>query len=107
MSDGLVYFITSIALLGCIAAIVFGFYGVISNRTNMLIILICIEVVLFSVDINFVIFSVYLDDICGQVFALFVLTVASSESAIGLAIVLVYYRHNDNIVLPMCGLLRG
>jgi NADH-quinone oxidoreductase subunit K len=84
-----------------------GFYGVISNRTNMLIILICIEVVLFSVDINFVMFSVYLDDICGQVFALFVLTVASSESAIGLAIVLVYYRHNDNIVLPMCGLLRG
>jgi NADH-quinone oxidoreductase subunit K len=84
-----------------------GFYGVISNRTNLLLILICIEVVLFSVDINFVMFSVYLDDIAGQVFALFVLTVASSESAIGLAIVLVYYRHNDNIMLPLCGLLRG
>lgn len=84
-----------------------GFYGIIINRTNLLIILICIEVVLFSVDINFVIFSVYLDDICGQVLALFVLTVAASESAIGLAIVLVYYRHNDNIVLPKWGLLRG
>jgi NADH-quinone oxidoreductase subunit K len=84
-----------------------GLYGIISNRTNLLIILICIEIVLFSVDINFVIFSVYLDDICGQVFALFVLTVASCESAIGLAIVLVYYRHNDNIVLPIYGLLRG
>jgi NADH-quinone oxidoreductase subunit K len=84
-----------------------GFYGVISNRTNLLIILICIEVILFSVDINFVIFSVYLDDICGQVFALFILTVASSESAIGLAIILVYYRQNNNISLPLHGLLRG
>jgi len=84
-----------------------GFYGVISNRTNLLIILICIEVILFSIDINFVIFSVYLDDICGQVFALFILTVASSESAIGLAIILVYYRHNNNISLPLYGLLRG
>lgn len=84
-----------------------GVFGVLSNKTNLLIILICIEVALFAVDINFVLFSVYLDDICGQVFALFVLTVASSESAIGLAIVLVYYRHNDNIVLPKYGLLRG
>ena len=67
----------------------------------------CIEVVLFSIDINFVIFSVYLDDICGQVFALFILTVAASESAIGLAIVLVYYRLQDKIVLPSSGLLRG
>jgi NADH-quinone oxidoreductase subunit K len=84
-----------------------GFYGIILNRTNLLIILICIEVVLFSVDINFVIFSVYLDDICGQVFALFVLTVAASESAIGLAIVLVYYRQGNNIILPKSGLLRA
>ena len=84
-----------------------GLYGIVSNRTNLLIILICIEVVLFSIDINFVIFSLYLDDICGQVFALFVLTVASSESAIGLAIVVVYYRLHNNIVLPSYGLLRG
>lgn len=67
----------------------------------------CIEVVLFSIDINFVIFSVYLDDIVGQVFALFVITVAASESAIGLAIVVVYYRLINNIVLPSRGLLRG
>ena len=84
-----------------------GLSGVVSNRTNLLIILMCIEVVLFSIDINFVIFSVYLDDICGQVFALFILTVAASESAIGLAIVVVYYRLQDNIVLPKIGLLRG
>ena len=84
-----------------------GLYGIVSNRTNLLIILICIEVVLFSIDINFVIFSVYLDDITGMAFALFVLTVASSESAIGLAIVVVYYRLQNNIVLPSYGLLRG
>lgn len=84
-----------------------GLSGIVSNRTNLLIILMCIEVVLFSIDINFVIFSVYLDDICGQVFALFILTVAASESAIGLAIVVVYYRLQDNIVLPKIGLLRG
>lgn len=84
-----------------------GLIGIVYNRTNLLIILMCIEVVLFSIDINFVIFSVYLDDICGQVFALFILTVAASESAIGLAIVLVYYRLQNSIVLPSIGLLRG
>lgn len=84
-----------------------GLYGIVSNRTNLLIILICIEVVLFSIDLNLIIFSVYLDDICGQVFALFILTVAASESAIGLAIVVVYYRLQNNIVLPSYGLLRG
>jgi NADH-quinone oxidoreductase subunit K len=77
---------------------IIGLCGIVSNRTNLLIILIRIEVVLFSIDINFVIFSVYLDDICGQVFALFILTVAAS--AIGLAIVVVYYRLQDKIVLP-------
>jgi NADH-quinone oxidoreductase subunit K len=86
---------------------IIGLCGIVSNRTNLLIILICIEVVLFSIDINFVIFSVYLDDICGQVYALFILSVAASESAIGLAIVVVYYRLQDNIVLPSIGLLRG
>jgi NADH-quinone oxidoreductase subunit K len=90
------------SLLFCI-----GIFGIVSNRTNLLIILICIEIVLFAIDINFVIFSVYLDDIVGQVFALFVLTVAASESAIGLAIVVVYYRLHNNIVIPYNGLLRG
>jgi NADH-quinone oxidoreductase subunit K len=95
------YLILSLSLF-CI-----GLGGIVSNRTNLLIILMCIEVVLFSIDLNFVIFSVYLDDIVGIVFALFVLTVASSESAIGLAIVVVYYRLQNTIVLPKNGLLRG
>lgn len=84
-----------------------GLYGIIATRTNLLILLICIEVVLFAVDINFVVFSVYLDDITGQVFALFILITAASESAIGLAIVLVYYRKNSKITLTSHGLLRG
>jgi NADH-quinone oxidoreductase subunit K len=95
------YLVLSLSLF-CI-----GVGGIVSNRTNLLIILMCIEVVLFSIDLNFVIFSVYLDDIVGMVFALFVLTVASSESAIGLAIVVVYYRLQNTIVLPKNGLLRG
>jgi NADH-quinone oxidoreductase subunit K len=84
-----------------------GIFGIVSNRTNLLIILMCIEIVLFAIDLNFVIFSVYLDDIVGQVFALFVLTVAASESAIGLAIVVVYYRLHNKIVIPYNGILRG
>lgn len=102
MSLTLLHYLTLTTALFCI-----GLIGIVSNRTNLLIILMCIEVVLFSIDINFVIFSVYLDDIVGQVFALFVLTVAASESAIGLAIVVVYYRLQNNIVLPSLGLLRG
>jgi len=101
-TPSLLHYLSLTTSLFCI-----GLCGIVSNRTNLLIILICIEVVLFSIDINFVIFSVYLDDICGQVFALFILTVAASESAIGLAIVVVYYRLQDNIVLPSIGLLRG
>ena len=84
-----------------------GLFGIVSNRTNLLLILICIELILFSIDINFLIFSVYLDDLTGQVFALFFLTVASSESAIGLAIVVIYYRLQNNIILHPTGLLRG
>jgi NADH-quinone oxidoreductase subunit K len=95
------YLVLSLSLF-CI-----GLAGIVSNRTNLLIILMCIEVVLFSIDLNFVIFSVYLDDMVGMVFALFILTVASSESAIGLAIVVVYYRLQNTIVLPKNGLLRG
>ena len=82
-----------------------GLFGIVPNRTNLLLILICIDLVLFSIDINFLIFSVYLDDLTGQVFALFVLTVVSSESDIGLAIVVIYYHLQNNIILHPTGLL--
>lgn len=77
------------------------------NRTNLLIVLISIEMMLLSIVLNFVIFSVYLDDIVGQIFALFILTIAASESAIGLAIVVIYYRLRGSIRLEKGGLLRG
>ncbi len=92
-----------------IATILFsiGLVGILLNRSNLLVVLISIEVLLLSIDLNFIAFSVYLDDIVGQIFALFVLTLAASEAAIGLAIVLVYYRLRGSIRLETSGLLRG
>ncbi len=92
-----------------IATILFsiGLVGILLNRSNLLVVLISIEVLLLSIDLNFIAFSVYLDDIVGQLFALFVLTLAASEAAIGLAIVLVYYRLRGRIKLETSGLLRG
>ncbi len=92
-----------------IATILFslGLVGILLNRSNLLVVLISIEVLLLSIDLNFIAFSVYLDDIVGQIFALFVLTLAASEAAIGLAIVLVYYRLRGSIKLETSGLLRG
>ncbi len=92
-----------------IATILFsiGLVGILLNRSNLLVVLMSIEVLLLSIDLNFIAFSVYLDDIVGQLFALFVLTLAASEAAIGLAIVLVYYRLRGSIKLETSGLLRG
>jgi NADH-quinone oxidoreductase subunit K len=67
----------------------------------------CIELMLLAVNMNFIIYSVYLDDIFGQVFALFVLTVAAAESAIGLAILVVYYRINGTIMSLFINSLKG
>lgn len=86
---------------------ILGLGGIVWNRTNLLIVLISIEMMLLSIVLNFVIFSVYLDDIVGQIFALFILTIAASESAIGLAIVVIYYRLRGSIRLEKGGLLRG
>jgi len=81
--------------------------GIVLNRSNLLVVLICIEVILAAVNLNFILFSVYLDDIGGQVTSLFVLTLAASESAIGLAIVVIYYRLRHSIELKQEGLLKG
>ena len=72
--------------------------GVILNRQSILIILMCIELVLLSLNLNFILFSVYLDDLYGQIFSFFILTVAASESSIGLAIIILYYRLIGSIV---------
>jgi NADH-quinone oxidoreductase subunit K len=71
--------------------------GIVLNRRDIIIILMCIELVLLSQNLNFVTFSVYLDDLVGQIFTLFVLTVAAAESAIGLALLILYYRVRGSI----------
>lgn len=81
--------------------------GIVSNRKNIIIILMCIEVVLLSQNLNFVTFSVYLDDLIGQIFALFVLTVAAGESSIGLALLILYYRVRGSISGIEPSSLRG
>ena len=76
-----------------------GLFGVILNRKNILIIIMSIELLLLSVNLNFVTFSVYLDDIVGQIFVIFILTIAATESAIGLAILTVLYKLKNSIQL--------
>ena len=90
-----------------VASIIYilGLWGIILNRQNVIIMLMSIELMLVGLNLNFIFFSVYLDDILGQVFALYVLTVAAAESAIGLAIFTVYYRDKQTILLE--GFIRA
>jgi len=74
-----------------------GILGIVLNRRNILIVLICLELVLLSLNLNFITFSIYLDDTYGQIFSLFILTVAAAESAVGLAIIIIYYRVRGSI----------
>ena len=92
-----------------VAAILFtlGIFGIFLNRKNVIIILMSIELILLAVNINFVAFSAYLGDLAGQVFAMFVLTVAAAEAAIGLAIVVVYFRNRGSIEVEDINLMRG
>jgi len=80
--------------------------GLIFNSRNIIITLMCIELLLLSLNLNFIIFSIYLDDMYGQIFSLFILTVAAAESAIGLAIIILYYRTRGKISLDQLSLLR-
>lgn len=84
-----------------------GIWGIFLNRKNIIIMLMSIELMLLAVNLNFVVFSVYLDDLMGQVFALFILTVAAAESAIGLALLVVYYRVRGTIAVEFINLLKG
>jgi len=82
-------------------------FGIFLNRKNVIIILMSIELMLLAVNINFVAFSAYLGDLMGQVFALFVLTVAAAEAAIGLAILVVYFRNRGTIAVEDINLMKG
>jgi len=84
-----------------------GLLGIFVAKKNVIIILMCVELMLLAVNLNFIIFSVYLDDILGQVFSLFVLTVAAAEASIGLAILVVYYRVRGTIGIEYISSLKG
>lgn len=87
------YTINIFEYLGISSALfLLGLYGIFVLRKNLILVLVSIELILLAVNINFIVFSVYLDDLIGQLFALYVLTVAAAESAIGLAIIVIYYR---------------
>jgi NADH-quinone oxidoreductase subunit K len=87
--------------------LVIGVFGIFLNRKNVIVILMSIELILLAVNLNLVAFSAALNDLAGQVLAMFVLTVAAAESAIGLAIVLVYFRNRGSIEVEDVNLLKG
>ena len=92
-----------------VAAILFtlGVFGIFLNRKNVIVILMSVELILLAVNINLVAFSSFLGDLVGQVFALLVLTVAAAEAAIGLAILVVFYRNRGSIAVEDINLMKG
>ncbi|MBS3961764.1 MAG: NADH-quinone oxidoreductase subunit NuoK [Sandarakinorhabdus sp.] len=92
-----------------VGAILFtlGVLGIFINRKNIIVILMSVELILLSVVINFVAFSIFLGDMVGQIFALFVLTVAAAEAAIGLAILVIYFRNRGTIAVDDVRQMRG
>lgn len=102
MITNLIYFLLVNTTLFSIGAL-----GLVLNRKNILIIIMSIELMLLSVNLNFIIFSIYLDDILGQLFVIFILTIAATESAIGLAILSSYYRVKNTIVIDKIKKIKG
>ena len=102
MTIGLGHFLTVAAILFTI-----GVLGIFLNRKNVIVILMSVELILLAVNINFVAFSSHLNDIVGQVFALFVLTVAAAEAAIGLAILVTFFRNRGSIAVEDVNMMRG
>ena len=92
-----------------LAAIIFtiGVVGIFLNRKNIIVILMSIELILLAVNINLVAFSIFINDLSGQIFTLFILTVAAAEAAIGLAIIVVYFRNSDTIRVEEIKNLKG
>ncbi len=84
-----------------------GIVGVFLNRKNVIIILMSIELILLSVNINLVSFSIYMQDLVGQVFTMFILTVAAAEAAVGLAIIVIYYKNKGSINVEQISSLKG
>jgi NADH-quinone oxidoreductase subunit K len=99
---GLAHYLTVAAILFTL-----GIFGIFLNRRNVIIILMAIELMLLAVNINLVAFSAHLQDLVGQVFAMFVLTVAAAEAAIGLAILVVYFRNRGSIAVEDINMMKG
>jgi NADH-quinone oxidoreductase subunit K len=102
MEIGLEHYLTVAACLFTL-----GMLGIFLNRKNVIVILMSVELMLLAVNINFVAFSHFLGDLVGQVFALFVLTVAAAEAAIGLALVVVYFRNRGSIAVADINMMKG
>ena len=102
MTVGISHFLTVSAILFTL-----GVFGIFLNRKNVIVILVSVELILLSVNINMVAFSSFLNDIVGQVFALFILTVAAAEAAIGLAILVVFYRNRGSIAVEDVNMMKG
>ena len=99
---GIIHYLTVAAILFTL-----GIFGIFLNRKNVIIILMSVELMLLAVNINLVSFSTYLGDLVGQVFAMFVLTVAAAEAAIGLAILVVYFRNRGSIAVEDINMMKG
>ena len=102
MLIGLAHYLTVAAILFTL-----GVFGIFLNRKNVIIMLMSIELMLLAVSINFVSFSVFLNNLIGQAFAMFVLTVAAAEAAIGLAILVVYFRNRGTIRVEDINMMKG
>src|SRR6201993_773461 len=102
MTIGLTHYLTVAAILFTI-----GVLGIFVNRKNVIIIMMSIELILLAVNINLVAFSVFLHDMIGQVFAMFVLTVAAAEAAVGLAILVTFFRNRGDIAVDDASMMKG
>jgi NADH-quinone oxidoreductase subunit K len=102
MTIGLEHYLTVAAVL-----FVIGIFGLFLNRKNIIIILMSVELILLSVNINLVAFSAFLGDLTGQVFTLFILTVAAAEAAIGLAILVCFFRNRGTIAVEDVNVMKG
>ena len=102
MVIGLSHYLTVAAMLFTL-----GVFGIFINRKNVIVILMSVELILLAVNLNLVAFSAFLGDLVGQVFALLVLTVAAAEAAIGLAILVVYYRNRGSIAVEDINMMKG
>jgi NADH-quinone oxidoreductase subunit K len=102
MIIGLAHYLTVAAILFTL-----GIFGIFLNRKNVIIILMSVELMLLAVNINLVAFSVHLGDLVGQVFALMVLAVAAAEAAVGLAILVIYFRNRGSIAVEDINLMKG